>query len=230
MDCLYIRYFSYHVLLFVWDCVLCDTRSYICNSFSCQCFLLTVWNQFMAFCICQDICVTIACHQKLWIPAKVFPSYSYLEPCHNMRFYKKIFSFFLKAWNFSTRSMQVFCKGGEWLDPSKVNFTECWFQVKIFLKAEMLQLCILFLPAYSPQIFFNIKKKVWIGKHFNDGLGAHGSWEFLTISGGIFLIESFRVLESLGEFIWPLGSPWWGLNGLLSWFCSYGLFYRLTNS
>ena len=174
------------------------------------------------------------CHHrmspKLWIPEKVFPSYSYLEPCHNMRFYKKIFSFFLKAWNFSTRSMQVFCKGGEWLDPSKVNFTECWFQVKIFLKAEMLQLCILFLPAYSPQIFFNIKKKVWIGKHFNDGLGAHGSWEFLTISGGIFLIESFRVLESLGEFIWPLGSPWWGLNGLLSWFCSYGLFYRLTNS
>ena len=37
---LYLQYFSYHM------------------------FLLTVWNQFMAFCICQDICVTIACHQS----------------------------------------------------------------------------------------------------------------------------------------------------------------------
>ena len=67
-------------------------------------------------------------------------------------------------------------------NPSKVNFTECCFQVKIYFKVEMLQLCILLLPQLIRYVDFLCKKE-------------KGHWEILDMVVSQRSEESLRVFE-----------------------------------
>ena len=76
---------------------------------------------------------------------------------------------------------------------SKVNFTECWFQVKVYLKAEMLQLCISLLLAYSLHIGFFRKKEGTKWKSFR--WWSFSSWS-LGVLGSFWEVLSSRVIDS----------------------------------
>ena len=137
------------------------------------CISLDVWISIIHF-----LHSTYLCHvsPKLWILQKLFPSYSYhcLSNCHSLisiknmnnvikgeilMTYKKLFSFHPNFQNVryacSLQSRKIIGH----FNLSKVNFTGCWFQVKIYFKAELLHLCISLLSCIFAKSVFSQKEE-----------------------------------------------------------------------